>query len=327
MAETTPETAHTSTASDGKSTSSLKFFKGGVNILSDDGDNNKELVQRELTKALSAKNLSFLLGAGCSSYITDDGEKGVPTMKPLAEEFIRNKNGELEDDDPFKRIVECGVRLEHFNHNLEDLLQILFSLLLFVKRGRGEEGKTAQDAIKQITDYLFNKINLSKGDEVLNLYQSLYKRIFFRDRSLPRPWVFTTNYDLLNEHALDATQIFERIAKEGRKYGMFLMVASQRPSELSRTVLSQCANFIIHRIQNPDDLSHIRQMTPFISKNVLERLPSLPKQNALIFGNAVTLPTTFKVREASPLPKSDDANISEAWFRDREEQVPLNLNN
>jgi DNA helicase HerA-like ATPase len=96
---------------------------------------------------------------------------------------------------------------------------------------------------------------------------------------------------------------------------MFLMVSSQRPSELSMTVLSQCSNYVVHRIQNPTDLSHIRQMTPFISESVLKRLPSLPKQHALIFGNAVNLPTTFKVREVSPKPKSDDAAIRELWFR------------
>lgn len=116
-------------------------------------------------------------------------------------------------------------------------------------------------------------------------------------------------------HAIDASRIFERIAKEGRKYGMFLQVASQRPSELSKTVLSQCSNFVIHRIQNPDDLSHIRQMTPFISESVMKRLPSLPKQHALIFGNAVNLPTTFKVRDVNPRPKSDDAAIRELWFK------------
>jgi DNA helicase HerA-like ATPase len=56
-------------------------------------------------------------------------------------------------------------------------------------------------------------------------------------------------------------------------------------------------------------------MTPFISDSVMKRLPSLPKQHALIFGNAVNLPTTFKVREASPRPKSDDAQIRELWFK------------
>lgn len=116
-------------------------------------------------------------------------------------------------------------------------------------------------------------------------------------------------------YAIDASRIFQRIAKEGRKYGLFLMVASQRPSELSKTVLSQCSNFVVHRIQNPDDLQHIRQMTPFVSDSVMKRLPSLPKQHALIFGNAVNLPTTFKVRDVKPKPKSDDAAIRDLWFR------------
>ena len=124
-------------------------------------------------------------------------------------------------------------------------------------------------------------------------------------------------------HAIDAARIFERIAKEGRKYGLFVMLASQRPSELSKTVLSQCSNFVIHRIQNPDDLSHIRQMTPFISDTVLKRLPSLPKQHALIFGNSVNMPTTFKVRDAEPRPKSDDAEISKLWFHHDGQAVPI----
>lgn len=115
----------------------------------------------------------------------------------------------------------------------------------------------------------------------------------------------------------DANRIFERIAKEGRKYGMFLLVSSQRPSELSRTVLSQCSNFIVHRIQNPEDLSHIRQITPHISETVLRRLPSIPTQHALIFGHSVNLPTTFKVNEANPKPKSDNNEISKNWFRDK----------
>lgn len=125
-------------------------------------------------------------------------------------------------------------------------------------------------------------------------------------------------------YAIDANRIFERIAKEGRKYGLFLMVASQRPSELSKTVLSQCSNFVVHRIQNPDDLLHIRQMTPFVSDSVLKRLPSLPKQHALIFGNAVNLPTTFKVRDVLPKPKSDDAAIRDLWFRPVGSEVEIN---
>jgi len=129
-----------------------------------------------------------------------------------------------------------------------------------------------------------------------------------------------------SRYAIDASRVFERIAKEGRKYGMFLMVSSQRPSELSSTVLSQCSNYLIHRIQNPDDLAHIRQMTPFISESVLKRLPSLPKQHALIFGNSVNLPTTFRVRDVDPKPKSDDAPIRDLWFIPPDAAVELAVN-
>jgi hypothetical protein len=164
-------------------------------------------------------------------------------------------------------------------------------------------------------------------DEVVELVSSVLARMIFRLLRQAEPRNRFPVHLLLEEahryisenpskYAIDASKIYERIAKEGRKYGLFLLVASQRPSELSKTVLSQCSNFVIHRIQNPDDLSQIRQMTPFISDAVLKRLPSLPKQHALVFGTAVNLPTTFKVREAKPLPKSDDAKIGELWFHE-----------
>ncbi len=125
-----------------------------------------------------------------------------------------------------------------------------------------------------------------------------------------------------------ANKIFERIAKEGRKYGMFLLASSQRPSELSRTVLSQCSNFIVHRIQNPEDLSQIRQMTPHISASILSRLPSIPRQHALVFGHAVQIPTLFKVNDAVPTPHSTDNYVTKNWFypkpkTDIEEDEPL----
>jgi len=164
-------------------------------------------------------------------------------------------------------------------------------------------------------------------DEVVELVSAVIARMIFRLLRQADPRNRFPVHLLLEEahryvastpsrHAVDASRIFERISKEGRKYGLFLLVASQRPSELSKTVLSQCSNFVVHRIQNPDDLSQIRQMTPFISDSVLRRLPSLPKQHALVFGNSVNLPTTFKVRRADPLPASDDAKIVDLWFHE-----------
>lgn len=172
------------------------------------------------------------------------------------------------------------------------------------------------------------------ADEVVEVAAAVISRLVFdrlrraepRNR-LPVNLILEEAHRYVSErtsgYAIDASKIFQRIAKEGRKYGMFLMVASQRPSELSKTVLSQCSNFVVHRIQNPDDLAHIRQMTPFISDSVMKRLPSLPKQHALIFGNAVNLPTTFRVRDVNPRPKSDDAAITELWYRPEDKSIDL----
>ena len=173
-------------------------------------------------------------------------------------------------------------------------------------------------------------------DEVVELVSAVIARMLFRLLRRADPRNRFPIHLLLEEahryisatpsrYAVDATKIFERIAKEGRKYGMFVLLASQRPSELSKTVLSQCSNFLVHRIQNPDDLSQIRQMTPFISESVLKRLPSLPRQHALVFGTSVNLPTTFKVREASPRPRSDDTAVIDLWFHEEGRMADIRL--
>lgn len=108
--------------------------------------------------------------------------------------------------------------------------------------------------------------------------------------------------------------IFERIAKEGRKYGLLLGISSQRPSELSKTVVSQCSNFIIHRVQNPDDLQYISRMVPYVNQGMIERLTYLQTGHALVFGTAINLPTLTKFEEASPKPDSENAKISERWY-------------
>ena len=115
-------------------------------------------------------------------------------------------------------------------------------------------------------------------------------------------------------HGAVGYNIFERIAKEGRKFGMLLGISSQRPSELSKTVVSQCSNFIIHRVQNPDDLQYISRMVPYINQNIIERLTYLQTGNALVFGSAINLPTLTKFAQANPTTDSDNAKISEKWY-------------
>jgi len=108
---------------------------------------------------------------------------------------------------------------------------------------------------------------------------------------------------------------------------MSLIVSSQRPSELSKTVLSQCSNYIVHRIMNPEDLVYIKRMTPYISEEILNELPYIPQQQALIFGSAVNMPMMFKVRDAKPRPKSDNNEIVKHWYKDSLHSVDLFLGN
>lgn len=117
-----------------------------------------------------------------------------------------------------------------------------------------------------------------------------------------------TNYGVIGYN------IFERIAKEGRKFGMLLGISSQRPSELSKTVVSQCSNFIIHRVQNPDDLQYLSKMVPYVNNNMIDRLTYLQTGNALVFGSAINLPTLTQFAQANPTTDSGNAKISEKWY-------------
>lgn len=113
-----------------------------------------------------------------------------------------------------------------------------------------------------------------------------------------------------------ARVVFERIAREGRKYGLSLVVASQRPSELSKTVLSQCSSFIVHRLQNPEDLRYFKEIVPGIYGPMLEQIPALAPQTALVLGGCVPAPALVRVREARPVPRSRDPKFYRYWAAD-----------
>lgn len=107
--------------------------------------------------------------------------------------------------------------------------------------------------------------------------------------------------------------VYERIAREGRKFGLSLVVASQRPSELSRTVLSQCSSFVVHRLQNPEDLRYFKEIVPGIYAPLLDQLPALAPQTALVIGECVRAPALVKIREARPVPRSRDPKFYKYW--------------
>ena len=105
----------------------------------------------------------------------------------------------------------------------------------------------------------------------------------------------------------------ERIAKEGRKYAVGLCVVSQRPTELSETVLSQCSNFVCLRTTNPQDQEYIRKLMPEGEQDLADVLTTLRRGEALAVGEAIPLPTRVRLYPPDPAPASSDAPVAESW--------------
>ncbi len=105
----------------------------------------------------------------------------------------------------------------------------------------------------------------------------------------------------------------ERIAKEGRKYGITLLLASQRPSEISETIFSQCSNFLALRLTNPSDQNYVKRLLPDTMGNLVDRMPSLRAGESLLIGDAVVLPSVVQIDMCDPTPASTDIPYWQLW--------------
>lgn len=109
--------------------------------------------------------------------------------------------------------------------------------------------------------------------------------------------------------------IFDRITKEGRKYGVILGLITQRPSELSDTAISQCSNFLILRTLHPKDINYIKDMVPNISMETVELIKTLQPGHCMAFGSAFKVPVQLVMDMPSPAPLSDNSDIVASWYR------------
>ena len=132
---------------------------------------------------------------------------------------------------------------------------------------------------------------------------------------------YVPNSDLVKYRS--SKKSIERIAKEGRKYGVTLLLASQRPSEISETIFSQCNNFIAMRLTNPVDQSYVKKLLPDTLGSLIDKMASLKQGEALLVGEAIILPSIVQIDRCVPEPSSNDIPYWELW-KDEWKEMDIN---
>ena len=226
----------------------------------------------------------------------------------------------------------------HKNKNLLDdaqLLQVrLYSILHSNLKNlfQGSMFVDGESFINNLTYYKNKKcqiinINLEGLDDAFaKAIVKIYSRIIF-DFSKNNAIRATVPFHFFLEEAhryiqkdtdvfLLGYNIFERIAKEGRKYGIILDIISQRPMEISDTVVSQCSNFLIFKMTHPKDIKYIEEMLPNISQDVIEKMKILQPGTCVAFGSAFKIPMICKMSMPDPRPYSSSCDVSAYWSSD-----------
>ena len=172
----------------------------------------------------------------------------------------------------------------------------------------------------QIVNFNINYVD----DRIAKVMTKIISRMLFLKASTTKPRGSRAYHIIIEEahryvqHDSDIEllgyNIFERISKEGRKYGVFLALITQRPSELSDTCVSQCMNFIILRTQHPVDLKYIKEMIPNISSEVVLQLKNLKPGNCIAFGSAFKVPTVMYIDLPDPRPLSNNVDLEAVWY-------------
>ena len=196
------------------------FYKGKENIIANEQtfEKIKEIIKKDLSKILDTRNLSFLIGSGCSL-----GDNGIPTMKELADNLFEPKaelNENLKDkvfDATHKAILE-RLKINHTNEpfrtNLETFLGTLYSYKFYLEKLKeakedafDEDLKDLNKIILRTKEYILyeclNEKNKGIDENIVDIYKQFYRKLSLRDSNLPKPNVFTTNYDLFSERAMD----------------------------------------------------------------------------------------------------------------------------
>ena len=304
-----------------------------------------ESARQAISEAMNAKNIAFLLGAGCSSLMKDKKELGIATMAPLAKEFC----GETLDaraagfygDPPVVGVAPAPWRLtkgeldyldalgidlaKDYSRNLERLMEVLFAQRFVLRQSENPDlhpyRAVLDGIIKKVQDFLWTRVTqgafATEGDTtVRDLYERFYKKLVLRDRSLPRPWVFTTNYDHFSELAMDRLGIpyangFSGVVERRFNPAIFryalaeqLDVASRKWTAVDAFVYLCKLHGSVTWTEDDHGLFPIKEVWPPESTNQMLIYPTPAKQNSSLGSPYADLFREFQsriVREQSVL--------------------------
>lgn len=211
------------------------------------------------------------------------------TLRVKLHELVIGTNRKFFDCKEFVRldqyisnlIIKDGKKYQIVNINLEDV-----------------DDSFAKSVVKIFTRLLFElSKKLERGSIPFNILLEEAHRYVQRD----------------TDEFLFGYNIFDRVAKEGRKYGVIMSLISQRPVDLSETVISQCSNFIIFKMSHPRDIEYITKMIPNITEDTIEKQKSLQVGNCLVFGSGFKIPLIAKLEMPNPMPHSSSCDVVDRW--------------
>ena len=338
----------------------MKFLKGsrnGFDKLKDDNswDDKTDIVRRQMAEVFDSRNLSFLIGSGCSSLLysgdqePDDRELGIPTMRFLAKEFqgLFTSNHVADAEEVFvskeqKEQIHDKIGIDLSSDNvkcdLEEMMTVLINAHQFYKANHKEALNSAtsliEDIIIGIQKFILQKCtkgSFSEGNEnVVALYQRFYRSLATRSRGLAPPWVFTTNYDLFNERAMDLLSIpysngFSGTVERKFNPATYRLVLAEQLDITSRrwTAVDGFVHFCklhgsINWIEEEKGLFSIRESHPpfDLAKNRVMIYPT-PLKHRAIFGS----PYSDMLREFQKQVVQDQSVLVIMGFGFRDEHI------
>ena len=268
---------------------------------------------------------SVLMGEYVSSFLSSDYENldiahaSMYTLNDLenALNFTLISEGLLQNEKMYNEAITLKVRMhslatgenkEYFNYpNYITLDDYIASLV------------TVNNTKAQIINFNLEDIDDGLAKVITKIYT---KMLFDFTKKLPTRASIPFHIFLEEAHRyvqndndkyLIGYNIFERVAKEGRKYGLIFNLISQRPVEISDTVISQCSNFMIFKMTHPRDIDYIKKMLPNMSSEIVEKQKTLQPGTCVAFGKAFKIPMIVKMDMPNPEPYSSNSDVAKIW--------------